>query len=308
MPQPQSAIIPHTAAHGSFISLKLNNTENSVASLRAASHRLASLVTDIIAERNEPSLSASISFSAEAWRQLSSQQPSQLKSFVNLGEGNISAHATNADIFFHCHSNAKDINFLLCQRFLATLSNSVSVINETQGFLFLDNRDFTGFIDGTENPEETQERCDVALIGKEDADFIGGSYLLAMRFIHDLNKWELLDVSEQEHIIGRTKADSIELDANSLAETTHISRVVIEEDGDELEILRHSMPYGKASGEKGLFFLAYCKRLDIYEKMLAHMYAETPDGIHDHLMGFSKSAENDYFFTPSLSLLDSWAE
>ncbi len=308
MPQPQSAIIPHTATYGSFISLKLSDTENSIAIVRAASHRLASLTTDIIAEHNEPSLAASIAFGFKAWGQLSNVQPKQLKPFTNLGHGDISANSTDADIFFHCHCNTVGINFLLCQRLLAALSDSVRVIDETHGFLYLDNRDLTGFIDGTENPKDTQERRDIALIGHEDPDFVAGSYVLAMRFIHDLEKWGSLNVSEQENIIGRTKADSIELDEDKLPETAHISRVVIEEDGGELEILRHSMPYGKASSDKGLFFLAYSKRLDIYEKMLAHMYGETSDGLHDHLMDFSKAAESAYFFAPSQDLLNGWAQ
>ena len=66
------------------------------------------------------------------------------------------------------------------------------------------------------------------------------------------------------------------------------------------------MPYGQASGDKGLFFLAYSKRLDIYEKMLAHMYGNSDDGIQDHLMEFSQAVSGAYFFAPSQSLLDSW--
>ena len=38
-------------------------------------------------------------------------------------------------------------------------------------------------------------------------------------------------------------------------------------DGEELEIVRHSMPYGSTT-EHGLLFLAYSRDLSIYDKML----------------------------------------
>ncbi|MBL4851703.1 MAG: Dyp-type peroxidase [Gammaproteobacteria bacterium] len=308
MSQPQSAIIPHSGRYGSFISLRLNGTVNPITTVRAVGHRLASMTADIRAEYNDSNLVASIAFGSNIWQKLAQTMPQQLKPFKTIGQGAVSATAGEVDLFFHCHSNAVDINFLLCQNLLAALSDSVSVINETQGFLFLDNRDLTGFIDGTENPEEEQERCDVALIGSEDIASAGGSYVLAMRFIHDLDRWQKLDVSAQENIIGRTKVDSVELNENSLPDTAHISRVVIEEKGEELEILRHSMPYGTASGDKGLFFLSYSRRLDIYEKMLAHMYGESGDGLHDHLMDFSHAPSGSYFFAPSQTLLNSWGK
>lgn len=307
MSQPQSAIIPHSGRYGSFISLQINETANSIATIRAVGHRLAIMTADIITQHKNCGLVASIAFAANAWQQLSEASPSQLKPFVSVGQGSVSVSANNVDIFFHCHSNAADLNFLLCQKLLAALADSTRVTDETHGFLYLDNRDLTGFLDGTENPDEVEERREVALIGMEDPTFANGSYVLAMRFIHNLDKWENLNVSEQEKIIGRTKEDSVELSEETLPATAHISRVVIEEDAGELEIVRHSMPYGVASGDKGLFFLAYSRRLDIYEKMLAHMYGETDDGLHDHLMDFSRAANGAYFFAPSQTLLDSWA-
>ncbi len=308
MSQPQSAIIPHSGRYGSFISLRLNETVNAIATVRAVGHRLAAMTADITTQYNDSSLVASISFGSNIWQKLTQTVPQQLKPFKTIGQGAVSATDGEADLFFHCHSNAVDINFLLCQNLLAALSDSVTIIDETQGFLFLDNRDLTGFIDGTENPDEEQKRCDVALIGSEDSVSAGGSYVLAMRFIHDLDKWQNLDVPAQENIIGRTKVDSIELNESELADTAHISRVVIEENGSELEIVRHSMPYGTASGDKGLFFLSYSRRLDIYEKMLAHMYGESGDGLHDHLMNFSHAPSGSYFFAPSQALLNSWGK
>ncbi|MFT5395685.1 MAG: putative iron-dependent peroxidase [Gammaproteobacteria bacterium] len=89
-----------------------------------------------------------------------------------------------------------------------------------------------------------------------------------------------------------------------MPETSHVSRVVIEEDGEELEIVRHSLPYGQASGEAGLFFLAYSKDNTILEKMLANMFGTSGDGLHDHLMNYTTTKSGAYFFAPSVEMLE----
>src|SRR5581483_3069968 len=86
--------------------------------------------------------------------------------------------------------------------------------------------------------------------------------------------------------------------------TAHISRVVMEENGKELEIVRHSFPYGTVS-ESGLFFIAYTRNLDIPEKMLSRMYGTAGDGLHDRLMDFTRAVTGATFFAPSLEVLKS---
>ena len=84
--------------------------------------------------------------------------------------------------------------------------------------------------------------------------------------------------------------------------TAHISRVVIREKGEELEIVRHSFPYGTTS-EAGLFFIAYNKNMDTFEKMLRRMMGTSGDGLHDQLMDFTRAVSGATFFAPSLKTL-----
>ena len=171
-----------------------------------------------------------------------------------------------------------------------------------QDFRYLDSRDLTGFIDGTENPSGDAQRAAVALIGDEDPDFAGGSYVFVQRYVHKLNTWAALSEPEQEAAIGRSKADSKELPETIKPPSAHISRVVIEENGEELEIVRHSFPYGTLN-EHGLFFIAYTRNLDIPEQMLCRMLGATGDGHHDRLMDFTQAVSGAHFFAPSLELL-----
>jgi putative iron-dependent peroxidase len=83
-----------------------------------------------------------------------------------------------------------------------------------------------------------------------------------------------------------------------------VPSLVNEENGEELEIVRHSFPYGTVS-ESGLFFIAYTKTLDTPEKMLSRMMGTTGDGLPDHCMDYTQAVSGATFFTPSLEVLNS---
>jgi putative iron-dependent peroxidase len=57
--------------------------------------------------------------------------------------------------------------------------------------------------------------------------------------------------------------------------------------------------------ESGLFFIAYTKTLDTPEKMLSRMMGTTGDGLHDHLMDYTRAVSGATFFAPSLEVLKS---
>ncbi len=245
----------------------------------------------------------SLAFGADYWDDIHpGSRPQRLKPFTALGKGDIPAPATGGDIFLHIHSDRKDMTYILASEFLRPIKENLSVLDEVNGFHYLDDRDLTGFIDGTENPEG--EECAMVALIDDESEFNGGSYVLAQRYVHKLQKWQMVADNEQEKIIGRTKPDSEELDDDIRPETAHISRVVIEEDGEELEIVRHSLPYAQVSGESGLFFLAYSKDNTILEKMLAEMFGTSGDGLHDHLMNYTTAKSGAYFFAPSVEMLE----
>lgn len=299
MSTPQSAILPEASQHALYMVIDVTNNSENVVKQCAA---LPTLIETIKKQANTDSLFASLAFGADFWDSIHrSSRPQRLKSFTALGEGDVKAPATGGDIFLHVHSDRKDMTYVLASEFIKPIKESIDVLDEVDGFHYLDDRDLTGFIDGTENPEG-EERAEAALIDDEP-EFNGGSYVLAQRYIHNLPKWQTVADDEQEKVIGRTKPDSIELDEDVMPETSHVSRVVIEEDGEELEIVRHSLPYGQASGDAGLFFCAYSKDNTILEKMLANMFGTSGDGLHDHLMNYTTAKSGAYFFSPSIEML-----
>ena len=223
--------------------------------------------------------------------------PAELIDFPQLGEGDVVAPSSDVDVLIHCHSNRHDLHFYLLRKFFAQVSEDVAVIDETYGYRYLDSRDMTDFVDGTENPKDAQ-REEVAIIPQ--GEFAGGSYVMVQRFIHNLPSWNRLNVSAQEKVIGRTKPDSIELD--DVPAASHVGRVDIKEEGKGLKIVRHSLPYGSVSGEHGLLFIAYCNTLHNFKAMLESMYGVT-DGKTDQLLRFTKAVTGAYFFAPCSEML-----
>jgi putative iron-dependent peroxidase len=301
MPTAQSAILAPDGPLGLFLVLHLKPGADDA--VRRAAAAFPALLDEVASSAPEAQLAGALAFGPQQWDRLSGTRPQRLKAFGPLDGGELRAPATGGDLLLHLHSARADLNYLVANRFLAPLRPWLERAEETPAFRYLDARDLTGFIDGTENPQEQDERREAALIGAEDSGFAGGSYVIAQRYVHHLERWNTMPQQEQEGVIGRSKPDSVELDDEVKPPTAHIARVVIEEDGEELEIVRHSLPYGSASGESGLFFLAYSRDLSIYDKMLQRMFGLSGDGLHDRLMEFTEAVSGGYFFAPSVERL-----
>ncbi len=294
MSYPQSAILPEAGPFAQYTLLKVNQNESSVLQQLQA---LPALVDELNVQQPGAELTLSIAFTKAFWSKLNVSVPQELIDFPTLGEGDVVAPSSDVDVLIHCHSNRHDLHFYLLRKFFAQVAESVAVVDETYGYRYLDSRDMTDFIDGTENPKEAQ-REEVAIIPQ--GEFSGGSYVMVQRFIHNLPSWNRLNVSAQEKVIGRTKPDSIELD--DVPAASHVGRVDIKEEGKGLKIVRHSLPYGSVSGEHGLLFIAYCNTLHNFKAMLESMYGMT-DGKTDQLLRFTKAVTGAYFFAPSNEML-----
>jgi len=291
----QSAIVPEAGPFALYVQLKINTDHAVVLNQLKA---LPQLVKELNQQQPDADLGLSVAFSHGFWSQTNQPMPAELIPFQPLGKGEAYAPATEVDVLLHCHSNRHDLHFYLLRKLMSEISEYVEVVDETYGYRYLDSRDMTDFIDGTENPEGEQ-RKEVAVIS--DGEFAGGSYVLAQRFIHNLPAWNELAIEQQEKVIGRTKPDSIELD--DVPQQSHVGRVDIKEEGKGLKIVRHSLPYGSVSGEHGLLFLAYCNTLHNLDTMLKSMYGEI-DGQTDHLLRFTKAVTGAYFFAPSSDMLE----
>lgn len=296
----QSGILPPSSAHARF--LVINLRELPIDSLKRQLQTLESTRERLRGQHPEAGLVSVLGFGPALWLNLRNRAPKDLHPLAPI-RGKQPMPATGGDLFLHVHGARADLCFALIHAFLGPIAGEVELLEDVTGFRYLDSRDLTGFIDGTENPVNPTERARAALIGREDHVFAGGSYVFTQRYVHNMDKWRRMKVDAQEHVIGRTKLESIELDDEVKPENAHIARVVIEEDGEELQIVRHGLPYGSGA-EAGLFFLAYSRSTQIIDRMLTRMFGTAGDGLTDRLLHFTTPVSGAYFFAPAQEMLD----
>src|SRR5271156_5473761 len=246
----------------------------------------------------------------ELWDRLrSDKRPNELKPFAPIKGPVHAAPSTPGDLLFHIRSEHPDLCFEFERILLDSLGAGVTVIDEVSGFRYFDARDLLGFVDGTANPANLDLPAS-ALVGDEDADFAGGSYVVVQKYLHDLSAWAKIPTPLQEEIIGRTKIDNIEIDDDDAPRKSHKSlATIVGADGNEYDILRDNMPFGRpGQREFGTYFIGYSRYLWVIEKMLQRMFVGEPPGAYDRLLDFSTPHTGSTFFAPSRPTLQKLAQ
>jgi putative iron-dependent peroxidase len=250
-------------------------------------------------------LSCTVGIGSRIWTALSGRpHPAELHPFRQIAGQKHTAIATPGDLLFHIRADRTDLCVEFERLLLDALGPAVVLADETQGFRYFDARDLLGFVDGTANPVGP-DLPESTLIGDEDPAYRGGSYVVVQKYTHPLSLWQMLSTEQQEAILGRRKADNVELpDAAADAQKAHKTLATIEDDNGEHDILRDNMPFARpAHGEYGTYFIGYTRRLWVLERMLERMFIGDPPGLHDRLLDFSTPLTGTTFFAPSAELL-----
>jgi putative iron-dependent peroxidase len=218
-----------------------------------------------------------------------------------IGIDDYTMPATQRDLWMWVHGASVGANFDVARAAARDLRGVAHVASEESCFGYAASQDLTGFEDGTENPSVAEAPVVAGVpLGRPGS---GASVVLVQRWVHDLDAFGALAVSEQEEIIGRTKSGSVELADDRQPPTSHVSRVVIEDGGgDELEVFRRSTPFGGVR-EHGLLFVGFAQDQTRLRRMLERM-AGVGDGIADRLTEFSTPTSGSWYVAPTLEDLD----
>jgi putative iron-dependent peroxidase len=198
-----------------------------------------------------------------------------------------------------------DLCWELASLVVGRLDGAATVVDEVHGFKYFDERDLLGFVDGTENP--TGQVAEAAVtIGAEDPTFVGGSYVIVQKYLHDMAGWEALTVEEQERVIGRAKLSNVEMSDEVKPANSHVAlNTIFEPDGTQRQILRENMPFGLLGArEFGTYFIGYAATPSVTELMLQHMFLGDPPGNYDRILDFSTAVTGTLFFVPTADFLD----
>jgi putative iron-dependent peroxidase len=304
----QAVAAPLTRA-AIFLVVALKPGSDNVATLRSLCGDVAKLVRAVEFRDLEAGLSCVMGFGSEIWDRLfGTPRPAELHPFREIHSGARHAVSTPGDMLFHIRAKRMDLCFELATQFMARIGNAVSTVDEVQGFRFFDDRDLLGFVDGTENPRGAAV-IDAVLVGDEDPNFAGGSYVIIQKYLHNMSAWNALSTEAQERIIGRAKLSDVELDDSVKPTSAHSELTTIVENGKEIKILRDNMPFGRPGhGEFGTYFIGYSRSPRTIEQMLENMFVGRPPGNYDRLLDFSRAVTGNLFFMPSATFLENIAE
>jgi len=253
-------------------------------------------------------LSCVMGFGSALWDRLrpDGPRPVGLHPFQEILAEGRHAVSTPGDLLFHVRATRMDLCFELATHITAALGDAVSPVDEVHGFRYFDERDLLGFVDGTENPAGPAAAA-ATIIGAEDTEFAGGSYVIVQKYLHDMDKWNALPVEQQENVIGRYKLSDVEQGDDVKPSYAHNALTSLTaDDGTEIQIVRDNMPFGRPSeGEYGTYFIGYAKSPDPIEQMLQNMFVGLPPGNYDRLLDVSTAVTGVLFFVPSMPLLES---
>jgi putative iron-dependent peroxidase len=294
---PQPGITAFGTAHHTYLEFDLVTESSSDGHVEPPSDVIARVI-DVI-DRNAKTGNATmtvVGFRPELWAKLVPEHAHPGLAGFNRplrGLDDFTMPATQHDVALWLQGGAQDVVFDMSRLLVTELAPVVTLADSTEGWVYRQNRDLTGFVDGTENPH-LSEIQNVVQIAEGPA--AGGSVLLLQRWPHDVEAWEALPVAEQEQVMGRTKDDDQELDPKP--PSSHIART----DQDDLgDILRRNTAYGTAA-EHGTMFVGVAAGSEVMQKMLDQMAGV--DGMRDALTFYSHPETGSYYFLPSVQQLD----
>jgi len=244
-----------------------------------------------------------VGFGPDLWARLSgSADPIRPFPGYRSVDETFEAPSTQRDGWVWVHGATTDDVIDVVRPVVRAWAPVADVALDQTGFVYHDSRDLTGFVDGTANPR-VEEAPLVAAVPDGHVG-AGGCCAMTMRFRHDLEAFDRLEISEQEQVFGRTKLTSDELPADRKPVDAHISRVEVDDDaGEELRVYRRSVPWATGA-DQGLYFVAFGADVERFDLQLRHQYGLVDDGVTDRLLRFTTPSSGSFWYCPSVEELD----
>ena len=225
---------------------------------------------------------------------LGSQVPG-LHDFVALHYAGVDVPATSAALCCWLRGDDRGELLHLTRQLQQALAPGFMLGQVVDAFRYGSGRDLTGYEDGTENPAGDAAAA-AALLQGAGAGLDGSSFMVVQQWQHDLDAFDAMSPTLQDHSIGRRRSDNEELD--DAPASAHVKRTAQESFEPAAFILRRSMPW-TLGPQSGLMFVAFGCSFDAYEVLLRHMLG-LDDGVLDGLFGISRPITGANFWCPPM--------
>ena len=299
MTQPQKGICAEPNLHAQY--LLLNVVDDDGDAVRDKLARVLDIFEHFETEHYEAMVTGIVAIGTGYWNDIyPGLIPTELTPFPDMQCEDRCAPTMPCDIFIQIRADRLDICHAIGIEVMDLLRLHVELVEQIRGFRYLDGRDLNGYIYASENPRGMKRR-EVAIVGEEDPDFIGGSYIHIQRYRHDLRRWNSLSIRQQEQVMGTTKEHNLVSPEQS--ESSHSVRgsCVMPESG-EVGLIKQGMPYGDMLSQ-GLFFVSCSASSRPFKAMLHSQIYGNGEGDYDRWLDFTSAETGAAFFAPSIAFI-----
>lgn len=298
----QPGVLSDPTAHAEYLTFVLRDGEVDPTAVADALAMLVNATKSIRQKDGAAHVTSTIGIGARAWPRLFPEvaPPPGLDVFPELSDADRHFPSTPGDIFVMIKSTRIDLNIQIAKYLCKGFAPIAELIEDVQGFQYLDGRDLIDFVDGTENPVGNARR-DAVLVA--EGAHAGGAHLFVQVYVDRQAKWDAQSVEQQEGVIGRTKFDDIEISDDKKQPFAHnVRSKVVDENGEEVKMYRQNRAFGNAL-EHGTVFVGFTADADVIRTSLRQMIIADADGNYDHLLDFVDARSGAAYFVPPLALI-----
>lgn len=196
--------------------------------------------------------------------------------------------ADQGEIFFL----ARKIRQLLAPAFNCTESQNLFLYTPQQ-------RDLSGFVDGTQNPKG-DDAVQAAIASGMGDGLDGGSYVAVQKWQHDFAALDAIAAKGKiamDDVMGRDLKTDVEMEDKPKA--SHVARTDQDSFGRPAHILRRNMCWADDDFDGGTLFIGFGCSFEAFE-LQWHRMMGLDDGITDALFCFTRPLTGAYYWCPPM--------
>jgi len=214
---------------------------------------------------------------------------------------------TGGDLWFHIKGNTEKGCEEIFNQIVNLLDsdtqgdgNDKKNIQDTRASKMHGGKVFGGrFIDGLVNPVDEVNLSANIVVGEEDDNYRGASFVIQQKFKHNWDQLNDMNLIEMENMIGRNHQNTI---IPMREDRSHI-RCARHTSGEKLtqKIFRQALPYGSSGvkgQEEGVYFVAYTKTYAVYDDLIQSIVGPEAGFVKDKMLSNSHAVSGNFWFVP----------
>ena len=213
------------------------------------------------------------------------------------------AVSTPGDLLYHIRARTMDLIVAFERNLLMAFGDAVEAVDDVAGFRYFDGRDLLDFVDGTANPEGLS-LPEATIVGDEDPDHAGGSYVVVQKYLHNLDAWRAQKTEAQERSSAAPSTTTSSWTTRRPMRRSRTRRCAPSRmpTASTRSCATTCRSPTRSWRVRHLLHRLH-RRLWVIEKMLERMFIGNPAPLHDRILDFSTATTGVTFFAPSRKVL-----